>query len=103
QSVFFLNVPVAIACVFVTLFATRESRDETVARTVDYPGIASLTIGLGALVFALVEANDWGWGSPQIIALLVIAVVGLASFYYVERHGRAPMVDFAFFRARSFR
>src|SRR6476661_4387299 len=45
QSVFFLNVPVAIACVAVTLFATRESRDETVARTVDFPGIATITIG----------------------------------------------------------
>src|SRR3954454_6188331 len=102
QSVFFLNVRVPIGCVVVTLFATRESRDETVARTVDIPGIATITIGLGALVLALVEGNDWGWGSPQIIALLITAVIGLAGFYYVERHGRAPMVDFAFFRSRSY-
>src|SRR3954447_9918554 len=102
QSVFFLNVPVAIACVCVTLFATRPSRDGTVARTVDYAGIATLTIGLGSLVLALVESNDWGWGSPQIIALLITAVIGLGCFYYVERHGRAPMVDFTFFRSRSY-
>ena len=39
---------------------------------VDYPGIAALTIGLTALVLALVEGNSWGWGSPQIIGLFVL-------------------------------
>jgi EmrB/QacA subfamily drug resistance transporter len=102
QSVFFLNVPVAIGCVAVTLFATRESRDETVEKTVDVKGIAAITVGLGALVLALVEANQWGWGSARIVGLLVAAVAGLVGFYLVERHGRAPMVDFSFFRSRSF-
>ena len=102
QSVFFLNIPVAIACVFVTLFATQESRDETVARSVDVKGIVTITVGLGALVLALVESNQWGWGSARIIGLLGVAVVGLTAFWLVERHGRAPMVDFAFFRSRSF-
>jgi EmrB/QacA subfamily drug resistance transporter len=102
QSVFFLNIPVAIGAVAVTLFATRESLDETVERVVDVPGVAAITIGLGALVLALVEANQWGWGSTRIVVLLAAAVVGLVAFYLVERHGRAPMVDFSFFRSRSF-
>ncbi len=102
QSVFFLNVPVAIGAVVVTLFATRESRDETVAKTVDVPGVVMITLGLGSLVLALVEANSWGWGSIRIVGLLILAVIGLAGFYLVERHGRAPMVDFSFFRSRSF-
>ena len=46
-----------------TLFATHESRDETATREVDIPGIAALTVGLTALVLALVEGNAWGWGS----------------------------------------
>ena len=49
-----------------TLFAARESRDETVDRTVDYPGIAAITVGLTALVLALVEGNSWGWGSTPV-------------------------------------
>jgi len=102
QSVFFLNVPVAIGAVAVTLFATRESRDETVARTVDIPGVAMITLGLASLVLALVEANRWGWGSIRIVGLLILAVIGLIGFVLVERHGRAPMVDFSFFRSRSF-
>jgi EmrB/QacA subfamily drug resistance transporter len=102
QSIFFLNVPIGIAAVFVTLFAASESRDETVARVVDVPGVLTISGGLAALVLALVEANHWGWGSPTIVALLVVAVVLLVAFYLAERHGRAPMVDFSFFRSRSF-
>ncbi len=102
RAIFFLNVPVAAVAVAVTLFATHESRDETASRQVDVPGIAALTIGLTALVLALVEGNAWGWGSAGIIALLVAAVVGLVGFVLIERRSAAPIVDFAFFRSRSF-
>jgi EmrB/QacA subfamily drug resistance transporter len=102
RAIFFLNLPVAVGAVIVTLFAARESRDETVDRTVDYPGIVALSTGLTALVLALVEGNRWGWGSTSIIALFLTAVVGLVAFAYVETRGRAPMVQFEFFKSRSF-
>ncbi len=102
RAIFFLNLPVAAGAVAVTLFATRESRDETVDRTVDWAGIASLSIGLTALVLALVEGNAWGWGSPEIVALLAAAVVGLTSFTALERRVKAPMVDFTYFRSSTF-
>jgi EmrB/QacA subfamily drug resistance transporter len=102
RAIFFLNLPVAVGAVAVTLFAAHESRDETIAKVVDVPGIASLSVGLTGLVLALVEGNQWGWGSAGILALLVTAVVGLAAFVLVERRVRAPMVDFAFFRSRTF-
>src|SRR6185503_1866413 len=59
RAIFFLNLPVAAGAVAVTLFAAHESRDETVDRTVDWPGIAALSTGLTALVVALVEGNQW--------------------------------------------
>ena len=65
RAIFFLNIPVAVIAVAVTLFAAHESRDETATREVDFPGIAALTVGLTALVLALVEGNAWGWGSRQ--------------------------------------
>ena len=102
RSIFFLNLPVAVGAVVVTLFATRESRDPTVGRGVDYPGIAALSTGLTALVLALVEGNRWHWGSPAVVALLVTAAVGLALFVWVELRGRAPMIQFEYFRSRSF-
>jgi EmrB/QacA subfamily drug resistance transporter len=102
RAIFFINVPIAVVAVFVTLFAAHESRDETASRQVDYPGIVALTVGLTSLVLALVEGNAWGWGSPGIVALLAAAVVGLVSFALIERASRAPIVDFEFFRSRSF-
>jgi EmrB/QacA subfamily drug resistance transporter len=102
RAIFFMNLPVAVGAVVVTLFAAHESRDETIAKVVDVPGIATLSLGLTALVLALVEGNQWGWGSPAIVALLAAAAVGLVTFVVVERTVRAPMVDFKFFRSRTF-
>ena len=102
RAIFFLNVPVAVAAIAVTLFAAEESRDETVGRTVDYPGIATLTVSLTSLVLALVEGNAWGWGSARILGLLALAIVSLAAFVAIERRSPAPVVDFAFFRSRQF-
>jgi EmrB/QacA subfamily drug resistance transporter len=102
RVIFLINLPVAAIAVAVTLFAAHESRDDTASRQVDYPGIAALTIGLTALVLALVEGNAWGWGSARIIALLAAAVTGLCAFVVIERRSPAPIVDFSFFRSRSF-
>ena len=102
RAIFFLNLPVAALAVFVTLIATKESRDPSVPRKIDYAGVAAITVGIGALVLALVEGNGWGWGSPRIIALLAASVAGLVSFVLVERRTRFPMVEFSFLRSRAF-
>jgi EmrB/QacA subfamily drug resistance transporter len=102
RAIFFLNLPVAAGAIIVTLFAAEESRDDTVDRRVDFPGIATITVGLAALVLALVEGNSWGWGSPEVLSLFALSVVSLAAFVWVERHFPTPMVDFAFFRSRQF-
>ena len=102
QSIFFLNLPVAVGAVVIALFAVRESRDETVERSVDIPGVLTLTTGLAALVLALVEGNGWGWGSGLELAMFALAAVGLTAFALVERRRKAPMVDFSFFRSRTF-
>src|SRR5918995_938504 len=102
RAIFFLNLPVAVGAVVVTLFAAEESRDETVGRTVDIPGIAGITVGLTALVFALVEGNSWGWGSPGIIGLLALSVAAFAAFVAIERRSAAPVVDFDALRSKQF-
>ena len=102
RAIFFLNLPVAVGAVAVTLFAAHESRDESTRHTIDWPGIFSISAGLTALVLALIEGNSWGWGSPQIVALLATAVVGLAAFAVIEFRVREPMVDFSLFRSATF-
>jgi EmrB/QacA subfamily drug resistance transporter len=102
RAIFFINPPIAAIAIAVTLFATRESRDETVGRSVDYPGIAALTLSLTALVLALIEGNSWHWGSTRILGLFAFAFVGLLAFVQIELRSRAPIVNFSFFRSRSF-
>lgn len=102
RAIFFLNLPVAAGAVVVTLYAARESRDETVSRSIDIPGIALISSGLTALVLALVEGNAWGWGSARIVALLSIAAGSIVAFAVVETRAREPMVQFEFFRSRTF-
>jgi EmrB/QacA subfamily drug resistance transporter len=102
RAIFFINPPIAIGAVAVTLFATRETRDETVSRKVDLPGIAAITVGLTSIVLALVEGNAWHWGSARVIGLLAVALASIVAFAVIERRTAAPMVDFSFFRSRSF-
>jgi EmrB/QacA subfamily drug resistance transporter len=102
RAIFFLNVPVAVGAIIVTLAATRESRDETVSRRVDIPGIVAITVTLTSLVLALVQGNAWGWGSAPILGLFALSVAALVAFGLIERHSAAPIVDFQFFRSRSF-
>jgi EmrB/QacA subfamily drug resistance transporter len=102
RAIFYLNVPVAIAAVIATIFAVRESRDETVGRRVDFLGVATLTASLTALVLALIEGNSWGWSSPGVIALFAGAVVLMVAFVAVERRVSAPMVEFPLFASRDF-
>ncbi len=102
RAIFYLNIPVAIGAVTAALFAVRESRDTSVGREVDYAGVAVLTATLTALILALVEGNAWGWGSPQIVALLTGAAVGAVAFVAIELRVRVPMVEFHFFSDRNF-
>ena len=102
RAIFYLNIPVAIGAVTAALFAVRESRDTSVGREVDFAGVATLTTGLTALILALVEGNGWGWGSPEIVALLAGAVLGLTAFVAIERRVKVPMVDFSLLSDRNF-
>src|SRR5262249_43650923 len=56
---------------------------------IDYGGIVTVSVGLVALLVAFDQVNDWGWGDPKIIGLLVLSVLLLASFTLVERRAGA--------------
>ncbi len=102
RAIFYLNLPVAAAAIAATLFAVRESRDETVGREIDWAGTAVLTAGLTAIVLSLVEGNGWGWGSPGIVALLIGGFALLGFFAWIETRVVAPMVQFEFLLSRDF-
>jgi len=102
RAIFYINVPIAVLALLASLVAVRESRDENAERSVDYAGVVLLTVALTAFVLALIEGNDWGWGSGRIIGLLAIGAVTTPLFLFVESRVSAPIVDFTFFRSRNF-
>ncbi len=102
RAIFYVNLPIAAGTLLVALLAVRESRDETAERTIDIPGLIALTVGLTALMVALMQSITWHFDSDKTIGLLVVAAVALAAFVPIERRRRVPMVDFDFFRSRTF-
>ena len=102
QWIFFLNVPVAVVAVPVTLYAVRESRDPSAVRRIDWAGIATLSLGMGLVVLALVQANDYGWTSSRTLVELAVGGAGLLVFGWLQITGDDPMVDLGFFKNRTF-
>jgi EmrB/QacA subfamily drug resistance transporter len=98
RLIFWINLPICAAGILITRWAARESRDETSPPTLDFPGLATLTPGLLAVVFALVRADNWGWGSWRTLLLLAVGVLLLAAFWAIEHRVRSPIVDFSLFR-----
>ena len=102
RMIFYINLPVGLMAVVAASMFVRESRDTTVGRQVDYPGVAVLTVMLTSLVLALIEGNAWGWTSPAVIGLVAVAVLSVPAFIAVEQRSSAPIIDFPLFRSRNF-
>jgi EmrB/QacA subfamily drug resistance transporter len=99
--IFFVNVPIGIACVAGGLRELRETRDEE-AGGFDLPGFLTLTTGLFALIIGLFRGNDWGWSSGREIFLFSAAAILLVSFAFIELRRSAPMLDFRLFKVPTF-
>jgi EmrB/QacA subfamily drug resistance transporter len=101
QSIFYVNLPIGLAAIAVTLRMVRESKDPNPA-PVDVAGLVTFSAALFALVFALVRGNGEGWGSPLIVGLIVGAVVLLGAFVVIEQRLQHPMLDLSLFRKPTF-
>jgi EmrB/QacA subfamily drug resistance transporter len=101
--IFFINVPVGIAVFFASLRLVPESKDEAAHRSFDIPGAVTVTGGLMALVYAIVQTETKGWGSATTIVTFLIAVALLVSFVLIEQRSKAPLVRLSIFRVRSLR
>ena len=98
--VFFVNIPIGVFAALASYRLIGESRDP-VAGGFDVAGAVTATTGLGALVFALVRANVWGWSSPTTIGVFAAAAVLLATFVLLQLRRRYPLVPLRLFRSRT--
>jgi EmrB/QacA subfamily drug resistance transporter len=99
--VFFVNVPVGIATVALALRYVSESRADVEHRSYDVAGAVTVTGGLVVLVYAIVKAQAYGWGSARTLGLGAVAVVLLASFVMIENRSPAPLMRLSIFRIRT--
>ncbi len=101
--IFFVNVPVGIAAVFLTMYALPKDEARAEAHApVDWTAIALLALGIGALQTFLEQGNDDDWfQSSFIAALAVVAVVGLVAFVVRSLRSEHPVVDLRVLRYRS--
>ncbi len=102
RLIFWINLPICAAGIAITRWAAHESRDETSAPKVDYPGLATFTPGLLLVVFALVRSDDWGWGSARTLGLIAAGTLLLVAFWVIEHRVSSPIVDFSLFRNRPY-
>ncbi|WP_062202745.1 MFS transporter [Demequina salsinemoris] len=110
---FWLNVPVGIAVLALVIWAVPETRDPGEHRSIDVRGAALSTLGMGAIVFALIEGGQYGWwlqdsGTISPVPIAMAAGLSLMALFVVDqlrrqRAGRPVLVDLTLLRLRSFR
>ncbi len=99
--VFFVNLPIGVAAALLSLRFVPNSRADERPETYDTAGAVTVTGGLLVLVFAIVKAQSYGWGSSKTAGLFVLAVLLLAAFVVIERRSKAPLIRLGIFRMRS--
>jgi EmrB/QacA subfamily drug resistance transporter len=100
--VFFINVPIGAIALVLTARIVPESRSAAAAkRGYDLGGAISITLGTMALVFTLIKAESWGWGSGKTIAGFAIAALLIAAFLVIEQRHPDPLVPLRIFSNRS--
>jgi len=100
QWIFFINAPVGVAAFVLAPVLLDESRDAE-ARGFDLPGAALVTGGLVALVYAITQANKYGWGSAETIGLFAASLALLAGFVAWEARAQDPLMPLSIFRLRT--
>jgi EmrB/QacA subfamily drug resistance transporter len=100
--IFLINVPLVAAVLIICRFRVPESRDEGSKGHIDWYGAVLVTLGLGGIVFALIESNEHGFRSVRIILSFLIGAAALAGFVLVESREKDPMLPFDLFSSSTF-
>ena len=102
RAVFFINIPLAFLVLALVWWHVPESRDDEAKGRLDFTGAFLATIGLGGIVYALIESSNRGWTNSLVIAAAIVGVIALVSFVAVEWRVRQPMMPLQLFRSRTF-
>jgi EmrB/QacA subfamily drug resistance transporter len=101
--IFFVNIPVGIAVFIASQLRVPESRDPRAHKAYDIAGAVTVTAGLLILVYAIVKAQDKGWGSAHTLGIGGLALALLAAFLLIEQRSDEPLVPLSVFRIPTIR
>jgi EmrB/QacA subfamily drug resistance transporter len=99
--IFIVNVPVGAAALALAVRYVPESRIDAQHRAFDLAGAVSVTAGLVVLVYAIVKAQAFGWGSARTVGLIAGALLLLSAFVIIERRSVAPLIRLGVLRVRT--
>ena len=102
RFIFFINIPIGIISVILTIKYIKESYDTSADKNIDFLGILTLSAAVFSLTLALIEANDKGWTSSFILSLFTIFVISFILFIIAELKVKSPMLPFSLFKIKSF-
>jgi EmrB/QacA subfamily drug resistance transporter len=102
RAVFFINLPIALIVLFLTIYGVPESRDTSLRGKLDIAGASLATLGLGVLVYGLIESSTLSFVNPVVITSIVAGILLLALFLLVERRARNPMLPLSLFKSKNF-
>lgn len=102
RAIFWVNLPLIVATIALTLHSVKESRDPDAFRGIDWLGIGLSAAGLGGPVFALIEQPTRGWGDPMVWIPFIAGIACFLFFVLHEARARQPMLDLGLFRIRNF-
>src|SRR5438046_4120039 len=101
RAVFFINLPLALVVILISLRHVAENTDRASSR-VDWLGATLAALGLGALVYGLIESAQVGFNDRSVIIALAAGIVVLILFLFVESRLSQPMLPLTLFRSRTF-
>ena len=102
RAAFFLNLPLALAVLLISVWKVPESREKNQHGPLDWLGVVLATIGLGGVVYGLIESPRLGFSNPFVLFTLIGGVVSLAIFDFNEARATNPMAPLRLFRNRNF-
>ncbi len=99
--VFFINVPLALAVLWISLKHIPETRNPG-AKGVDWLGTLLAIVALGGLIYGFIESSRLGWRHPFVIGSLALGLASLIGFVRVEQRAASPLVPLTLFKSRTF-
>jgi len=102
RAIFFINVPLALATLFITLWHVPESRAEQENPALDWRGALLAVLALATLSYGLIASSELGWKNPAVIGPLIAAAPLLVAFVWVEARAAMPMMPLKLFHSSTF-